>query len=337
MSLSRPAFWSKRSLPGFLLWPVSLIFSFIVFLRRTVYRAGVLSSWRSPVPVVVIGNITVGGAGKTPLVIAFSELLTKREYRIGIVTRGYGGVVNETPVVATADSDPAIVGDESVLLASRTELPVVVSANRAEAIRHLLANFNIDCVLCDDGLQHYALQRDLEIAVIDSEYLFGNRFCLPAGPLRESIKRLDSVDMKVYSGNNRTVPDKLPGYSLVGSNLVSVNDSANVVSIESFAGKRVHAVAGIASPANFFEFLRAKNIDVVPHGFADHAKYQHSDLLFNDDLPVVMTEKDKVKCSRFNKKNCWYIPVKAELDYSITEEFITHVERVFSMRKSNAD
>ncbi len=293
-------------------------------------------------PVVVIGNITVGGAGKTPLVIALSELLTERGYRVGIVTRGYGGTTKDTPVVATPESDPAIVGDESVLLAQRTGLPVVVAANRVSAVKHLIAKFNVQCVLCDDGLQHYALQRDLEIVVIDSVYQFGNRFSMPAGPLREPVKRLESIDMKVYSGNNRTGSDRtgsgyLPGYSLVGSNLVSVNDSTNVKPIASFKGRKVHAIAGIASPGNFYRFLHDENIDIVEHSFTDHATFQRSDLLFNDNLPVVMTEKDRVKCSGFELTNCWYIPVTAQLDDSIVAEFLTHIEQVFSERQSNAD
>jgi len=320
-----------------MLWPVSVVFRLLVSLRRTLYKAGLLSSWRSPVPVVVIGNITVGGAGKTPLVIAFSELLTERGYRVGIVTRGYGGTTNDATAVATPDSDPSVVGDEPVLLASRTGLPVVVSANRVAAVKHLIATFDIECVLCDDGLQHYALQRDLEVAVVDSVYRLGNCFVLPAGPLREPVGRLDTVDMTVYSGNNRSVPDYLPGYSLAGSNFVSVNDSGNVVPVASFSGKTVHAVAGIASPQNFYESLRANSINVVQHEFPDHAAYKRSDLLFNDELPVVMTEKDMVKCSRFEIPNCWYVPVAALLDDSVIVEFLAHIERVFLTRQSDAD
>ena len=337
MNLSRPEFWSKKSLPGLLLWPVSIVFRLVAFLRHTMYRTGLLSSWRSPVPVVVVGNITVGGAGKTPLVIALADLLAKHRYRVGIVTRGYGGSTKDVPAVAISDSDPAVVGDESVLIASRTGLPVVVSSSRVAAVKHLIANFDIDCVLCDDGLQHYALQRDLEIVVIDSEYLFGNGFCMPAGPLREPVKRLDTVDFKIYSGNNRNMSGDLPGYSLVGSNLVNVNDESDIAPIASFSGKRVHAVAGIASPAKFYDFLRAGSIDIVQHEFSDHATYQRSDLLFNDDLPIVMTEKDKVKCSGFGLQNCWYLPVTALLDDSVAAELLMHIERVFSMRQSNAD
>ena len=337
MNLSRPGFWSKKSLPVILLWPVSLLFRLLVFLRRTLYQAGVLPSWKSPVPVVVIGNIAVGGAGKTPLVIAFAKLLTEDGYRVGVVTRGYGGTANDTPVVATSESDPSLVGDESVLLAKRTGRPVVVSASRVAAVKYLLENFDMDCVLCDDGLQHYALQRDIEVAVIDSVYLHGNRYTLPAGPLREPVSRLNSVDMKIYSGNNRTASENLPGYSLTGSNLVSLNDPNLVVPVASFSGRRVHAVAGIAAPAGFYDFLQAGNIDTVQHGFADHAAYKRDDLLFDDDLPVVMTEKDMVKCSRFTLPDCWYLPVTAQLDDSVVVEFKAHIERVFSMRKSNAD
>lgn len=295
------------------------------------YRRGLLPSWCSPVPVVVVGNITVGGAGKTPLVIALSELLINSGYSVGIVTRGYGGTNGNIPVIATAESDPSVVGDESVLLARRTNAPVAVSTNRVAAVKHLIANTELDCILCDDGLQHYALKRDIEIAVIDAEYLFGNRFCLPAGPLREPVNRLNSVDMTVYSGASRASD----GYSLVGDHLVNVCDGADIKPIVSLQGKSVHAVAGIASPGNFYQFLRSNNIEIIPHEFGDHADYERDDLLFNDELPVVMTEKDMVKCVGFDLQNCWYVPVTAELDDSVVSRFTSLIEGVFLKSKNN--
>jgi len=296
------------------------------------YQYGVLSSWRSPIPIVVVGNITVGGAGKTPLVIALSELLINRGFKVGIVTRGYGGAAGKVPLIATAESNPSTVGDEPVLLARRTKVPVVVSSDRVAAVKHLIANREVDCILSDDGLQHYALKRDIEIAVIDSAYLFGNRFCLPAGPLREPVSRLNSVDMTVYSGASRASD----GYSLVGDLVVDINDAANIKPVEWFEGKSVHAVAGIGSPDNFYQFLRSNNIDVIPHDFGDHADFTRDDLRFNDELPVVMTEKDMVKCIGFDLQNCWYVPVTASLDDSVLSGFNAHIDRVFLQRKNNA-
>lgn len=306
---------------------------------------------------VVVGNITVGGAGKTPLIIALAELLRNRGYNIGIVTRGYGGQVDDVPVMVTKESQATLVGDESVLLARRTNVPVVVCANRVQAVKQLTASASVDCVLCDDGLQHYALQRDLEIAVVDASYRFGNGFCLPAGPLRESIARLNSVDMTVYSGHARKQTKKQTkkrtkeqtggqaGYSLTGDTLVNLADGAIQKSILELSGATVHAIAGIASPDNFYNDLHNHGIETIDHSFGDHASFELSDITFDDDLPVLMTEKDAVKCSvlvgndEAEKRltNVWYLPVSAVLDDSIAAGFLHHLNRVFAQRKSNAD
>lgn len=332
MMLHRPAFWAEKSIVSLLLWPVSLVFRSIAFLRRFAFKKGLLSSWRSPVPVVIIGNISVGGAGKTPLVIALSELLTYAGYSIGIVTRGYGGK-SGAPVVATSSSDTSLVGDESVLIARRTGLPVVVSKSRVAAVQHLISSHSIDCVLCDDGLQHYKLERDLEIAVVDADYRFGNGFCLPSGPLREPLARLNKVDFTVYSGSDRIEA----GYSLVGDELVSIGDEAKRQSLEELSGSAVHAVAGIASPEKFYKHLRRYGIEVIEHPFADHAIYDRTDLEFQDNVPVVMTEKDMVKCRDFKLDSAWYLPVTASLDDELAQQISNCIEGIIAMRVNNAD
>ncbi len=314
------------------LYPVSLLFRSVVWVRKLCYGKNLISSWRSPVPIVVVGNITVGGAGKTPLIIALSECLKGRGLKVGIVTRGYGGSKIQQPVKVDASSSAKAVGDEAVMLAQRTSLPVVTCANRVQSVQHLLSLADLDLVLCDDGLQHYALQRDLEIAVIDSEYVFGNGFCLPAGPLREPVSRLASIDLVVHSGNQ---PRK-SGYTLQGTEIVSLHGIHETRSLESLKGQTVHAVAGIAAPERFFAFLRAQGLLVVPHPFADHAVFQPSDLTFSDALPVLMTEKDKVKCVGFELVNSWYVPVTAQLDDTILREFNHLVDHLLS-ENTNAD
>jgi len=326
MKLSRPAYWSIRNFISYLLLPVSLLYRGIISLRSLCYCIGVSKSWRSPVPVIVVGNIVVGGAGKSPLVIALCDLLVSKNIKPGIVARGYGGDSVQAPVVVTRDSNPQAVGDECVMLAARTNLPVVACANRVMAVKHLLSIARPDIVISDDGLQHYALQRDFEIAVIDADYQCGNGFCLPAGPLREPQSRLNSVDMVVYSGEQR----RAPGYVLQGDMAVSVSDSATRVTLASFKSSPVHAVAGIASPARFFSYLKAHGLQVIENPKADHTHYVKEDFMFGDNLPVLMTQKDWVKVRDYDLENCWYVPVTAALDEQIINEFLTQTQSMLS-------
>ena len=316
-----------------MLWPVSLLFRSLVALRRGAFKAGILSSWRSPVPVVVVGNIAVGGAGKTPLVIALCDQLTSAGYNIGIASRGFGGAVKDPandPMIVTSESDTRLAGDEAVLIARRTGLPVVVSPGRVSAVQHLVAGHAIDCVVCDDGLQHYALDRDLEIAVVDAVYRFGNGFCLPAGPLREPVSRLKAVDFTVFSGSEA-------GYTLAGDELVSIADENIRQGLESLSGCTVHAVAGIASPENFYRQLQKYNIKTIDHSLGDHAAYTATDLQFDDQLPIVMTEKDMVKCGGFGLQNAWYLPVSARLNDDLEYQIISAIKSLIAKRLINAE
>ncbi len=355
MNLNRPAFWTRISLVSLALWPVSLLFQLMSVLRRLAFRSGLKSSWRSPVPVIIVGNITVGGAGKTPLVIALAEVLTREGYEVGIVTRGYGGMHtdqrNHAAITVSADSDPSIAGDEPVLIARRTGLPVVVSRSRVSAAQHLLEKQQIDCILCDDGLQHYALQRDLEIAVVDPAYLFGNGFCLPAGPLREPVSRLNTVDYTVYSGKSggkssvqAVSPSKTQhcqsevySYQLTGDELVSLADESNRLQLSCLSDQSVHAVAGIAAPEKFFEYLHKRGIATINHRFPDHSSYHTSDFVFDDQLPVIMTEKDSVKCRGFGLQNAWCLPVIAQLDDSFESDLLSRVAQIIAERKTHAN
>ena len=302
------------------------MFRALVFIRKGLYRLGVLKSWQSPVPVVVVGNLTAGGAGKTPLVIALVEHLIKRGRRVGVVTRGYGGSAQgNEPILVTPESDPLHVGDEAVLIAKRAGVNVVAAKDRPAAVRYLLDHADCDVVISDDGLQHYAMQRDVELLVVDREYRFGNGFCFPAGPLREPLSRLKQVDQIVFSGKS---PDgvKTPkaGYILVANAFYNVS-SGKSVAPDKFASEinhsSVHAVAAIAQPQKFFSTLRDFGLQVIEHPFADHSVYQPSDLQFGDAMPIVMTEKDLVKCEAWVSEQMWTLKVSAMVDGIILDEF----------------
>lgn len=310
----QPAFWQSRGLPAWLLWPLSLLFQLLARLRRECYASGRCASWRAPVPVVVIGNINVGGAGKTPLTLAIAQMMTENGVKPGIVTRGYRGRSAVWPLSVSVDSSAELAGDEALLLARRSGVPVVAAPDRVAAVKRLLEQHRCDLVLSDDGLQHYRLQRDAEIVVVPAAGEFGNRFCLPAGPLREPVSRLDGVDLVVHSGEQR----QSAGYRLQPEpQLTGVCDWQASLDPAKLPSPAVHAVAGIAHPTAFFATLRDMGLQPVEHPFADHHHYTAADLLFADQLPVVMTEKDAVKCSDFDLPNLWYLRVHAVLDASI--------------------
>ncbi len=277
--------------------------------RRAMYRRGWLHSQRLSVPVIVVGNLVAGGAGKTPLVIALVEALRARGFRPGVVSRGYGGNA-KTPHLLGANPDPAETGDEPALMRMRTGVPVAVGADRPAASR-LLIDAGADVIVADDGLQHYALARDVEICVIDGERRFGNGRLLPAGPLREPASRLRETDFIVCNGG--AAPAGEVPMQLTMADARSLSDPARRQPLPAFAGQRVHAVAGIGHPQRFFEALRAAGIDVVEHAFPDHHRYAAGDLEFGDDRPVLMTEKDAVKCRVFASENWWCVPVSADL------------------------
>lgn len=300
--------------------PVAAFFGGVTGLRRDWYRRGWLRSKRLPVPVIVIGNLTVGGAGKTPLVIALVEALRARGLNPGVVSRGYGGA-KRSPQMLGVDPDPTQTGDEPALIHLRTGVPVAIGADRPAAAR-LLTEQGVDVVVADDGLQHYALARDVEVCVVDGERRFGNGRLLPAGPLREPLTRLRDVNFVVCNGGESRVGE-------IAMQLV-LRDAVSLVSTTSkqlaaFTGACVHAMAGIGNPARFFDAVRAQGIEVIEHPFPDHHRFTQADFIFDDGLPVLMTEKDAVKCRAFAKPNWWSVPASAELPASFFDAIIQRI------------
>ena len=291
------------------------MFRVLVSMRRLAYLLRLLPSARAGIPVVAIGDLTVGGSGKTPLAIHVAALLQARGWSPAIVSRGYGGTVRAPRAVSLA-SDPAEVGDEPVLMARRAGCPVWVGADRAAvAVRLRDEHPDCDVIVLDDGLQHYGLRRDLEIAVVDAR-AFGNGFMLPAGPLREPRTRLWSVDAVVAHGTHA-----VKGYAmrLEGDEAHRATDARERRKLQSFAGERVHAVAGIGDPNRFFLHLSTLGVKLVPHPFPDHHPFRERDLEFGDGAPVLMTEKDAVKCKRFARPQHWVLPVRAVPDPAFDE------------------
>ncbi|HEX7916961.1 tetraacyldisaccharide 4'-kinase [Rudaea sp.] len=291
-------------------------------LHRVPYAFGWKKPQRLPVPVIVVGNLTVGGTGKTPLVIALVEALRARGRKPGVISRGYGGAADSAELL-DAGNDAARVGDEPVLIRAATGVPVAVGRDRASAGRLLLANHDCDVLVADDGLQHLALSRDVEICVIDGERRFGNGLLLPAGPLREPLSRLDSIDFRICNGGE-VQAGEVP-MQLIGDTAVSLRDAGVQKPLRDFAGRRVHAVAGIGNPARFFAMLRSVGIEVVEHAFADHHAYAAGDLEFGDDAPVLMTAKDAVKCRAFARANCWQVPVRTNLPQAFFDAVSTRI------------
>ena len=294
---------------AWLLWPVSVVFQVLVFFRRTFYAIRLFKSRQAGIPVIVVGNLTVGGSGKTPLVIWIAEFLKSQGWSPGIVSRGYGARLDE-PRAATVAADAAEVGDEPILLSRRSGCPVWVGADRVQvAARLRAAHEDVNVLVLDDGLQHYAMRRDVEIAVVDARG-FGNGFLLPAGPLREPRSRLRGVDAVVSHAS----PVKGFGMTLQGDLVHRMTDARERQPLKAFAGQRVHAVAGIGDPNRFFLHLGKAGLKVVPHPFADHHPFTARDLEFGDDAPVLLTEKDAVKLRSVARPGWWVLPVSAQLD-----------------------
>lgn len=302
-------YWYSLNPVALSLLPLSWLFCALVALRRLAYRRRWLRSERLAVPVVVVGNITVGGSGKTPLVIWLAHFLRKAGYRPGIISRGYGGLAAQWPQPVAADSDPRLVGDEPVLIAQRSGCPMAVGPDRVAAARLLLQGQDCDLIISDDGMQHYRLARDVEIAVLDGQRRLGNGFCLPAGPLREAPHRLASVDLRVGNG----AAEKGEALMMLQPEAVVHLRDGMRQSLDHFRGRTVHAVAGIGHPPRFFQLLRAHGIEVIEHAFPDHYRYSVADVKFGDGLPVLMTEKDGVKCRAWGDEHLWTVAVSAQL------------------------
>jgi tetraacyldisaccharide 4'-kinase len=311
--------WYRLSALSLALAPLSLLFGAVAGLRRAAYRSSLLRAERLRVPVVIIGNLVVGGTGKTPLVLWLVGALCARGFRPGIVSRGYRGR-NEAARAVPADGDPAHYGDEPLLLAQRSGVPVFTGRDRVAAARALLdADPGCDIIVCDDGLQHYRLARDFEIAVEDDRG-HGNGLLLPAGPMREPASR--AVDALVLNGAAR------PGaftMRLEPAGFVRVGGDGGPVPVEVLRGKRLHAVAGIGNPARFFATLRELGLDVVPHPFPDHHVFLPRDLEFPDRDFVLMTEKDAVKCRSFARADSVALRVEARVDARLADLVVSRL------------
>ena len=323
-------YWYSHNAIAWLLLPLSLLFCSIVKIRQILYRSKILSSSKLQCPVIVIGNISVGGTGKTPLLIAVCELLKDKGYSPGVISRGYttnagSSVINVVHQVNGRDTAEQV-GDEPIVIVQKTRCPVVIGQNRAAAGRYLLENNDCDIVLSDDGLQHYKLQRDLEFAVVDSSRKYGNGFCIPAGPLREPVSRLDSVDI-VITHNTGHVSDNDAAFELLFENPINVHNN-ETRALEAFKNIPCHAVAGIGHPQRFFNQLKNNGIDIIEHAFPDHHAFQKEDFSFGDNAAIIMTEKDAVKCKFMELENAWYVPVTAKLSKSLESRILANVEKL---------
>jgi tetraacyldisaccharide 4'-kinase len=311
--------WYEDGRLGWLLLPLSWLYAVLVGLRQFLYERGILRSQCAAVPVIVVGNITAGGTGKTPVVLWLVDNLRARGLRPGIVSRGYGGTHSGSSMRVESDSDAAVVGDEPVLLAQRGRCPVVVDPDRVRAAA-MLVDDGVNVIVADDGLQHYRLSRDYEICVIDGRRGLGNGRLLPAGPLRESVHRLEDVEQVLVNGalkaderDRTTAEQNAISFELAADDVVRLNGSLTRP-IERFAGTTVHGVAAIGNPQRFFDLLRAHDIQVIEHRFPDHAVIGARDLEFGDDFEVFMTEKDAVKLDRNMKDKFWYVPVELKMN-----------------------
>ena len=304
--------------PAALLWPFSLLYRLAVALRRALFRGGVLRAVRLPVPVVIVGNITVGGAGKTPLTCALAEALRERGWRPGVISRGYGGSADTTRAVAATD-DPRVVGDEPLIFAAMN-LPVWIGRDRVAAGEGLIAGHpECNVILADDGLQHYRLARTMEIAVIDDGRGLGNGLLLPAGPLREAPARMQEADavVRLVAPGTQAAPasggraTQMQHVALPWRNLI---DPARAAVVADWSGHELHAVCGMGNPERFFAMLRGQGIAAHEHALPDHHAFVPADIAFPGAAAVLMTQKDAVKCMGFADARCWYLPVRAQVD-----------------------
>jgi tetraacyldisaccharide 4'-kinase len=324
-------FWYGKSILAILLQPAAYIFQALVALRRTAYRRGLLAQEVISVPVVVIGNITVGGTGKTPLVAWLVQQLREAGYRPGIVSRGYGGRVNRNPRMVNQTSSVAEVGDEALVLARQTQAPICIGIDRVAAARHLLAEADVDIVIADDGLQHYRLARDLEIAVLDGDRMLGNGRFLPAGPLRESSDRLREVDLVFING----AVDHPSGYafSLVPADALELN-TTKARALGEFSGVRVWAVAGIGNPARFCKMLESFDIEPLSVDIPDHGTISLEALRQKEAYPILMTEKDAVKYLGDAVPDAWYVPVAVKMPVQAQTAVMKRIQEI--MRRGTA-
>ena len=336
--------WYSGAAWLYLLWPLSVLYFLIISLRKWCYRKGVFKTYQSALPLIVVGNITVGGTGKSPLVCYLVESLREQGFTPGIVSRGYGAKLGKAQVrEVSVHSLPSEVGDEPLMLKRRLACPVFVSPSRVAAVK-ALEQTTCDIIVADDGLQHYALARDIEICVFDGKRKWGNGHLLPMGPLREPISRIQSIPFLVNNGTHKAqsygqaaLSQRTFCMSLVAEHLISLKDGS-ARPLADFKGQSVHAVAAIGHPERFFNTLVNAGLKPNKHAFPDHYAFQRDDFNFEEapgsdgeeglstERPIIMTEKDAVKCQSFDLDNAWYLPVSACLNGDLTGQIINTLE-----------
>ncbi|MFP3029332.1 MAG: tetraacyldisaccharide 4'-kinase [Arsenophonus sp.] len=324
--------WLGSSWLYLLLLPLSIVYAMIIGLRRFCYHLEIFHSWRAPIFIIVVGNLTVGGNGKTPVVIWLVEQLLLQGYCVGVVSRGYGGKSTSYPILVNESISIKETGDEPALIYRRTGVPVAVAPKRVEAFKMLLRQQELDIIIADDGLQHYALQRDFEIVVIDGIRRFGNGWLLPAGPLRECQYRLNTVNAIITNGG-------VPRYGEIAMQLIG-DIAVNMLTGEKRSVcklKQVIAIAGIGHPARFFSSLEQKGVQLITtYSFSDHQCYEFSKLitLAADYQILLMTEKDAVKCFNFAQLNWWYLPVNAKLSQQGEKKILSDISKLLKTSKN---
>jgi len=322
--------WKDRNLIAWMLWPLSLVYCAFCEIRRFAYSLGVLPISFYNRPIIVIGNLTVGGSGKTPLTLWLVEHLRQKGFTPGVVSRGYGRRDSRKSRIVTENSDTRKVGDEPLMIARRTSTPVAVANRRKDAVNLLLRRFNCDIFVCDDGLQHYALNSDITIAMIDGEVRFGNSFCLPAGPLREKASRANSYDFQLIKGSGRGNEWVM---GIEAGHVANVLNGEKTQQLENLKDRKIQAVCGIGNPDSFFNVLRQADLKFSAHAYPDHFDFEPRDFrqFSDDDGIILMTEKDAVKCRSFAKPNWWYLSIKA----LPPEEFINAMDAKLSSFSTN--
>ena len=307
---------NKFGMVNFILLPFSAVFFILSYIRLWLYRFRILKVNDSSLPVIVVGNITVGGTGKTPIVISIVNYLKSQNKKVGVVSRGYGGEYPQESLEVTLSSDPIECGDEPLLIKQQTKVPVAVAKNRTKAIEFLIKKYSLDVIVSDDGLQHYSMGRDIEIAVIDGHSRLGNGLLLPAGPLREAKSRLKSVDFIINNGSNveGEISSEIKPHEYI--NLIT----NEVKGLDHFKGKKCYAVAGIGKPDNFFSILKNNGVKLITKPFPDHYAFTEKDLIFNENHPIIMTSKDCVKCTQFATNQMWYLSVSAKINSNFYQQ-----------------
>lgn len=328
--------WRNPGILNYLLLPVSWLYSLLIDIRRWAYQIKLLPSNSVSVPVIVVGGITAGGAGKTPVVIALVEYLNKHGYKPGVISRGYGGNSSTWPRQVDSQTTAEMVGDEPQLIFERCDIPVVVGPNRVDVANWIIDKCGCDIIISDDGFQHFALNRDIDIVVVDGQSGMGNGWCLPSGPLRETngLSRANWILINGSGSIAKQLCEQYPEKTVIGemalSNVVALHGDQRKT-LEQFVGQTIIAMAGVGNPDRFFSQLETKGLTIQPHPFEDHHLFQEQDLHLFENQTILMTEKDAIKCRRLKGiSNAWYAPGNLEIDSS----FFKQIDLALNQRKS---